>query len=178
MKSTPLTLLALVVAQACLSASPGKPLAGPMETAIDRARAKVVEMERINPALSGFSKTRPQFSQDEKGLVKAVLEFNFNATPMGKDSTPMAVEKSKPFCCLTVSVWRPNNLPGQPVHTQREYRVGTEKLEGYVTVCCSDDHLAKELRVIFESEMEKAESKTTSEQAADGKPPKAPQTPH
>ena len=90
----------------------------------------------------------------------------------------MAVEKSKPFCYLTVSVWRPNNLPRQPVHTQREYRVGTEKLEGYVTVYCSDNHLAKELRVIFESEMEKAESKTTSEQAADGKPPKAPQTPH
>lgn len=138
-------------------------LSGPMETALDRARAKVVEMEKINPALSGFSKTRPQFSQDEKGLVKAVLEFNFNTTPLGKDRIPMAVDKSKPFCYLIVSVWRPNNLPGQPVHTQREYRIGAVKLEGYVTVFCSDDHLAKELRLIFESEMEKAESKTTSE---------------
>ena len=165
MKSTLLALLALFIAQTYLSASPEKPLAGAMQTAIERARAKVVEMERIHPALSGFTKTRPQFSQDEKGLVKAVIEFNFNATPMGKDRTPMAVDKSKPFCYLIVSVWRPNNLPGQPVHTQQEYRIGAEKLEGYVTVYCSDDHLAKELRAIFESEMERAQGKTTSQQA-------------
>ena len=42
---------------------------------------------------------------------------------------------------------------------------------------CSDDHLAKELRLIFESEMQKAESKTTSEPHADGKPPQAYQAP-
>lgn len=136
-----------------------------METSIDRAWAKVVEMEKINPALPGFSKTRPQFSQDEKGLVKATLEFNFNATPWGK-TTPTAADKSKPFCYLDVLVRRPNNLPGQPVYTQREYLVGTQKLEGFVIVFCSDDHLAKELRVIVESEMKKAESKTTSEQDA------------
>lgn len=137
-----------------------------METSIDRAWAKVVEMEKTNPALSGFSKTRPQFSQDEKGLVKARLGFNFNATPWGK-TAPTAADKSKPFCYLSVLVWRPNNLPGQPVYTQREYLIGTEKLEGFVIVYCSDDHLAKELRAIFESEMKKAESRTTSEAGAD-----------
>ena len=170
MKSTPLTLLALLIVQACLSSSLDKPLPGPMETSIDRAWAKVVEMEKTNPALSGFSKTRPQFSQDEKGLVKATLEFNFNATPWGKSSVPAAADKSKPFCYLIVSVWRPNNLPGQPVYTQREYLIGTEKLEGFVIVSCSDDHLAKELRLIFESEMKKAESKTTSEQPGADQP--------
>ena len=148
-----------------------------METSIERAWAKVVEMEKNHPALAGFSKTRPQFSQDEKGLVKATLEFNLNATPRGK-GTPTAADKSKPFCYLEVLVWRPNNLPGQPVYTQREYLVGTEKLEGFVIAFCSDDHLAKELRVIFESEMKKAESRTTSDQAADGKPQLAPQAPH
>ncbi len=138
----------------------------PMEAAINRGWTQVVAMEKDQPALSGFSQTRPTFKRDETGLVEARLLFTFNATPYGKSRRPTAKDRSKPYCYLIVSVWRPNNLPGQPNVNQRQYRIGTTTLEGYVTVFCSDAILAKELRTIFESQMAQAEGEKTSEQRA------------
>jgi hypothetical protein len=146
-----------------------------MEAAINRAWGKVAEMEAANPALSGFSKTRPAFVRDEAGLVKAELNFAFNATPYGKDHTPSAADKSKPFCYLIVSVWRPWRridlsgqpaITNQPVATQREYSIGKEVVEGYVTLFSSDSMLAEKVRRTFESEMWKAEGKKTGDPTA------------
>jgi hypothetical protein len=158
----------MVTSLACVFARSEEPSGGPMQLAISQAWAKVAAMETNEPALSGFSKTKPKFSQDKKGLVKAEVNFAFNATPYGKAQIPTAVDKAKPYCYLIVSVWRPTNLPGQPVAPQRKYHVGTEDFEGYVTVFCSDARLAGEIRTIFESAMRTAEGKPTSEPSSPG----------
>jgi len=168
MKYMASTLLVIATMLACVSARSEERSGGRMQLAISQAWAKVAAMETKQPALSGFSKTKPQFSQDEKGLVKAEVSFAFNATPYGKAQIPTAADKAKPYCYLIVSVWRPNNLPGQPVATQRKYHVGTEELEGYVTIFCSDPRLAGNVRTIFESAMQEAEGKQTSEPSAPG----------
>ena len=158
MKNVVLCLLAALFAQGCSSSSLRQ---HPMEAAINRAWMKAAAMEVDHPALSGFSKTRPEFVQDEKGLVKARLQFASNATPYGKGAVPSAADKSKPFCYLIVSIWRPNNLPSQPTARQREYKIGKMILEGYVTVFSSDPVLTQELYTIFESDMDKAEGRKT-----------------
>jgi len=162
MKSIIVSLLAILMAQGCVTSQPAADQARPVEDALNRAWARVAAMEADQPALAGFSGTRPDFTPDEAGLVKAQLAFAGNATPGGKGA-PAAVDKAKPYCYLVVSIWRPNNLPGQPVVTQRKYKIGTVELEGFVTVFCSDERLAQELRVIFEAELQKAEGHKKSE---------------
>lgn len=168
MKYMPSTLLVTVILLTCVPARSEEHGGGPMQLAVSQAWAKVASMETNQPALSGFSKTKPQFTQDEKGLVKAEVNFAFNATLYDKGQTPTAADKSKPYCYLIVSVWRPNSLPGQPVVTQRKYRVGTEDFEGYVTVFCSDPRLAAQIRTTFESAMQEAAARQTTEPSAPG----------
>jgi|WetSurMetagenome_2_1015567.scaffolds.fasta_scaffold173395_2 hypothetical protein len=157
-----LTFLAVLLIPGYSSSSTPKSPANPMEDAINRAWAQVAAMEKDFPAISGFSQNRPTFKHDKAGLVEAQLQFSFNATPYTK-SLPSAEDKSKPYCYLMVSVWRPNNLPGQPTFTQRKYRIGATTLEGDVNVFCSDSSLAEKLRTIFESRMAEAEGKTTGD---------------
>jgi hypothetical protein len=137
-----------------------------MEAAIQHAWEKVVALETNQLALAGFSKTRPTFHREGGKLVKAELLFALNSTPDRKDRNPSAADQSKPFCNLVVSVWHPNGLPGQPVATQRKYRIGSEMLEGYVKVLCSDDYIARTIQGIFESEMKKAEGRKTAGEPA------------
>ena len=73
MKSTTLMLMTILAVQNYVSASAAEQAAGPMEVAIQRAWAKVAGLETNQPALSGFSKTRPTFNRDGSGLVKAEL---------------------------------------------------------------------------------------------------------
>jgi len=148
--------------------SPDAPqdLARPMEAAIDRAWAQVATMEPEHPALSGFSNSRPAFLRDETGLIRGRLFFSFNATRYGKDQMPSAADKSKPYCFLVVSVWRKNDLPGQPVASQQGYRIGKNNLEGFVTVFSNDDGLAKSIRETFELEMQNAADRKRSEPGA------------
>lgn len=156
-------LLMATLVMGCKSSFTPQPASQPMQTAIDHAWAKIAAMEPDQPALSGLSRTRPHFIRDDLGLVRARLFFAFNSTPYGKVHLPSAADKSRPYCHITVSVWRPNDLPGQPVASQREYRIGANRLEGFVTVFASDDGLASSIRRTFELEMARAADGERSE---------------